>query len=139
MTEANPMRSPSVRGRVSKTLKKIGHKPPVQGGNGRGLSEAQRVLFLALGCGWKAEYIVAMDKGMQVKGYPTHYKVDLANERAKVAVEVDGGSHNCLSVKARDVKKTKYLESKGWKVFRFQNGEVIRDVQTVANLITSTT
>lgn len=39
----------------------------------------------------------------------------------KVCLEVDGGYHNTDKQKARDKRKTKYLEKRGFKVVRITN------------------
>jgi len=65
------------------------------GGNGRGLSESQLMLQERLG--WATEYCISIKPCRP--GYPTHYKVDLADPRLKIAVEVDGNSHRAHAVR----------------------------------------
>jgi hypothetical protein len=65
---------------MTASLRARGHRPPVQGGNGRGLTRPQAPLLAALPSHWV--------------GSPAHYKLDLADERARVAVEVDGASRS---------------------------------------------
>lgn len=121
IAELNPTSRPEVREKLSRRLKEIGHKPPIQGGNGRGLTEPQRRLMEVLGMAWEAEYAVRL--GPAKDGYPTNYKVDLANPETMIAIEVDGNSH--LSRRALDAKKDAKLASLGWTVLRFWNREIL--------------
>jgi hypothetical protein len=99
----------------------------IKGGNGRGPTEPQKLLFDALGDGWYMEYVIktgdAPNHGRGNK--PTHYKIDLANPKYRIAVEIDGASH--AGTKEIDDKKDQFLESQGWKVLRFKNRDIARD------------
>lgn len=118
------MHRQEVRRRVSAKLKEIKHRPPAQGGNGRGLTEPQRLLSQKLGPDWITEFVVPtrIPRG---EGYPTHYKIDLANPAQMIAIEVDGGSHCSLKVRERDARKAEFLRSKGWSVFRVSNARAL--------------
>ncbi|MFZ4596337.1 MAG: endonuclease domain-containing protein [Verrucomicrobiaceae bacterium] len=61
-------------------------------------------------------------------GYPTCYKLDIGNRELMIAVEVDGKSHCSIERQAQDQKKEDLLQSLGWKVLRFTNAEVIRNL-----------
>ena len=98
----------------------------VRGGNGH-LTEPKKLLAVALG--WKME--VAISLGKLKKGYPTNYKVDIANQTLKIAIEVDGKGHLLKKNILKDIKKTKMLESLGWKVLRYTNKEIMNDVSKV--------
>lgn len=50
-----------------------------------------------------------------------------------VPIELDGSQH--LAQGARDVKRTAYLESKGWRVLRFWNGGVMNNIDGVVKSI----
>ncbi|MBZ0292499.1 MAG: endonuclease domain-containing protein, partial [Anaerolineae bacterium] len=116
-----PMSSPKTRARVSSRLKTMNHKPSVRGGNGTGMTEPQSKLLAVLGSNWQAEYSLSL--GKRQAGYPTHYKLDLANVALKVCIEVDGHSHR--SRKTQDAKKDQKLRSMGWKVLRFWNWDIL--------------
>lgn len=133
MKAHNPMRLEETRNKVSATLRAIGHAPPVQGGNGRGLTGAQTMLVNALGAGWEAEHVVATKMG-RYSGYPTNYKIDIAHPEKKIAIEVDGSSHSALARQEQDARKTELLQSMGWTVLRFRNAEVLADVDSAAAL-----
>lgn len=122
--KTNGMDDPEVRARVSKTLRLIRHRPPVQGGNGRGPTKWELLLSEALG--WPTNVIVSTNGG-RMFGYPTHYKLDIGNDNLKIAVEVDGASHGSISRQNQDSKKDAWLRARGWKVIRFTNRQVDRD------------
>jgi len=125
----------SCREKMSNTLKSKRHKPPVQGGNGKPTAIPQQLLAETLG--WGIEYIEAtgMPRG---SGYPPHYKIDIANVKLKIAIEVDGASHNALARKAQDKKKEEFLKSQGWFVLRFTNKEVMGNLQECVQTVMST-
>lgn len=131
------MEQPEAREKMSRTLKRIGHRPTVRGGNGTGLTEAQKILLLKLGPHWFPEHVAPT--GARIKGGPpTHYKIDLANPELMIAVEIDGASHGTLVRKAADRRKDQWLSAHGWKVFRFSNREVMSSIASVMEQITST-
>ena len=95
--------SDQTRKRVSESLKLIGHKPKVRGGNGTGPTSTQHMLSHM--CNLLVEHpIKTAGSGMQ--NVPNCYKVDLAEPSVKLAIEVDGSSHSSISRKAADKKKT---------------------------------
>ncbi len=53
------------------------------------------------------------------------YIVDFLFPFKRIAVEVDGGYHGSTAQKAKDTKRTKYLEAKGLKVIRVSNEDVL--------------
>jgi hypothetical protein len=71
-------------------------------------------------------------------GWPTHYKIDIANPKEMVAIEVDGHSHDCLSRKEQDARKDMFLTSKGWKVLRFSNQQIQENVEDCVQTVMST-
>ena len=96
----------------------------VRGGNGKGITVPQQVLLNALGDDWQAEYAVAT--GKRSEDYPTCYKLDIANPARKIAIEVDGASHNNHNRRAQDKKKEEFLIADGWRVFRFRNADAVQ-------------
>lgn len=141
MTERNPMADPDARSKMSASLRARGHQPLVRGGNGRGLSEPQRLLAERLG--WLTELIVPTGNPTvgpsRVPGLPSHYKLDIADPELMIAVEVDGGSHCSLERKAQDRRKGEWLTGEGWTVLRFSNQEVMADTAACARTVMSTT
>jgi very-short-patch-repair endonuclease len=54
--------------------------------------------------------------------------VDLALPGQKIAVEVDGLSHNTYAVRERDSRKDSLLAEAGWSVLRITNSEILSDL-----------
>jgi Uncharacterized protein conserved in bacteria len=88
--------------------------------------------------GWEIEVAIPtrIPRG---SGYPTCYKLDIANKALKIGVEVDGFSHTSLARQAQDRKKDSFFAGIGWTVLRFTNEEVLSDptkcVQMVMSII----
>lgn len=130
------MQQQDVREQVSQKLREMGHRPKVHGGNGRGPSEPQRRLAEALG--WPMEYVVPT-RQRRSSGYPTAYKIDIADPDSKTAIEVDGYSHCAKAVQTKDAKKTAFLQARGWSVLRFSNEQVLTDLDGCVRTVRSTT
>jgi len=64
------------------------------------------------------------------------YIVDFANHSLKTIIEIDGGQH--AEKTASDAKRTKFLESEGYRVLRFWNNEVLANIDGVLEVIQST-
>ena len=123
--KTNGMKDPKTREKVSTKLRAMGWRPVIHGGNGRPHPVHQTALAAALG--WQMEVVIPTGL-WRGSGYPTCYKADIGNPVLKIAIEVDGGSHNSIGQMAKDKKKTEFLESKGWKVLRFKNKTVETDI-----------
>ena len=117
----NPMSKNQARLRMRETLRRIRHRPIRRGGNGRLLPLPQLALLHALGEGWESEVPVTTGVGRQPGGYPTCYKIDIANRERMIAIEIDGGSHVSIERRSQDAKKAAFLASCGWSVFRVSN------------------
>ncbi|TQV85847.1 endonuclease domain-containing protein [Aliikangiella coralliicola] len=57
------------------------------------------------------------------------YVVDFVNRDLKLVVELDGGQH--MDSQRQDIVRTKYLESKGYKVIRFWNNQILSEFEAV--------
>jgi adenine-specific DNA-methyltransferase len=55
---------------------------------------------------------------------------DFACTELKCIIELDGGYHDYVD--DRDAARQTYLEEDGWRVIRFVNEDVLRDVELVA-------
>lgn len=63
------------------------------------------------------------------------YIVDFVSLKHKLVVEIDGGIHNSIEQKEHDEIRTYFLNSKGYHVLRFHNGEVISSIdQTIKTI-----
>jgi len=100
-----------------------------RGGNGK-LTESQIRLSLALG--WPMEVVICTGGG---EGFPNSYKIDIADSLLKLAIEVDGSSHQSKENMLLDAKKTNKLNELGWKVLRFTNEETMTDLSAVLLVI----
>ncbi len=121
---SNPMSNPAIRMKMKQKLREIKHCPIRRGGNGRLLSIPVLALLHALGEGWEAEYAVPTKKRKGI-GYPTCYKLDLANAEKKIGIEVNGSSHSTIERKDQDLKKIALLREFGWKIFVVSNSKAL--------------
>jgi very-short-patch-repair endonuclease len=64
-----------------------------------------------------------------------HYIVDFASHGLKIVIEIDGGQH--AERTERDVQRTRFLESEGYRVLRFWNNEVLGNIDGVLEVIQS--
>ena len=58
-----------------------------------------------------------------------NYVVDFCAPRRKLIIELDGSQH--LEQEEYDTERTAFLESQGYKVIRFWNNQVMKDIQGV--------
>ena len=61
------------------------------------------------------------------------YIVDFVCFKARLIVEVDGGQH--ATVIAKDAERTEWLMSQGFRVLRFWNSAVLKELDSVAGEI----
>ena len=61
------------------------------------------------------------------------YIVDFVNFERRVVIELDGGQHS--QQVAYDSKRTVWLEAQGYRVLRFWNNQVLKDVEAVKAVI----
>ena len=136
----NPETAPIIRRKATMTLREKDNFAHLNGGNGRGPTVPQRLLANRLG--WKMEHII-LTRMHARPGYPTSYKVDIADPILKIAIEVDGQKHMGKMQQALDKKKDDFLAALGWRVLRVTNKEVMEDlegvVKKVMDLVKSTT
>jgi hypothetical protein len=133
MKANNPMKRASVRKKLSASLRTMGWKPSVRGGNGKPLPVPQQLLALSLR--WPTEVVIATKKP-RGSGYPRHYKLDIADGSLKVAIEVDGNSH--YSRRMQDRRKDDFLRGLGWNVLRFSNRQVMEHLEECVQMVLST-
>lgn len=132
---SNPMHSAEIRKKVSDTIKRIGHKPKVRGGNGMGITPTEQMLLAKLSKDWVSGYVVKTLKRPS-QGYPHHYKLDLALPSLQLCVELDGGSHGPLKRQMQDQKKDALLRALGWKVCRLSNTKAVEMFSTCESVDT---
>ena len=59
------------------------------------------------------------------------YIVDFVCLELKIIIEIDGSQHNDPKTIVSDKERTTYLQSKGFKVFRFWNNEIDNNFEGV--------
>ena len=62
-----------------------------------------------------------------------NYIVDFCAPRRKLIIELDGSHH--LEQQEYDEERTKYLEARGYRVLRFWNNDVLKDMDHVLQVI----
>ena len=134
-TLPNPMENPETVAKARASMK--GRTFLSRGGNGQ---PTKPQLLLAKVTGLPIEYPIPTKavKG-QFESLPDCYKVDLADPKKKLAIEVDGHSHRSKKWRFLDRRKTEVLNALGWSVLRFTNEEVLTDPKAAARVIRSTT
>ena len=63
------------------------------------------------------------------------YILDFYCHQLKLVIEVDGSIHYLEEVKANDLQRQKLLEETGLKVIRFSNDQILKELNTVINII----
>ena len=63
------------------------------------------------------------------------YVADFFCASAKLIVELDGGQHGEDEIVVRDEARTRFLESRGYRVLRFWNHEFLKDPEAVLEAI----
>lgn len=142
MKKNNPMMIDEYRQKSINTLKKIGHMPYQQGGNGRGLTKWQSNIYSEL-CkhddSFSVEYIEKTGRLKKMFNAPNHYKIDIASAKHKLAIEIDGKSHQTKKVQQCDQRKTQLLTMRGWKVLRFTNSQIENELMSCVQKVLSMT
>ena len=133
MRRQNPMAEALTRekSRRSHWIRPAEFYDHLNGGNGRGPTVPESLLHQRLGPGWIWQLVVPTGRPRSA-GLPTHYKLDLAHPGSRVAVEIDGHSHQTVLGRERDRKKDAWLASHGWRCRRFKNSDVLKHPDAVA-------
>ena len=63
------------------------------------------------------------------------YIVDLACMAARLVVEIDGSQHGSDENVVRDAARTQWLQAEGYRVIRFWNNDVMKDIDSVIRAI----
>ena len=63
------------------------------------------------------------------------YIVDFFCPRAKLVIEVDGSQHDSDEIAAADRKRDQVLENRGLKVIRFNDADVLANIEGVVEKI----
>jgi very-short-patch-repair endonuclease len=63
------------------------------------------------------------------------YDVDFACHERRLVIEVDGSQHGEVANGAADAVRTAFLQSRGYRVLRFWNNEVLMETRAVLEAI----
>jgi very-short-patch-repair endonuclease len=63
------------------------------------------------------------------------YFADFVSHRYRLVIEVDGSGHGEIHQATYDAERTAFLESRGYRVLRFWNNEVLNEIDAVMNAI----
>lgn len=66
------------------------------------------------------------------------YIVDFACPKHKLIIEVDGSGHGEYLQRQHDSRRTLFIESKGWKIIRYWNDDVLKNIDDVCTNIIAT-
>jgi hypothetical protein len=142
MKITNPMFIKKNREKASSSQIRVGNKPSILGGNGRGATIQQLILYNELikyNDSFQMEFIEKTNDYKKSYNVPTHFKIDIGSKELMIAIEIDGSSHNSLKVKECDKRKEIVLGLLKWKVLRFTNSQIEKElkscVQTVLSMI----
>lgn len=121
---SKPSTRPEVVQKMQATMRARGHYQKIlTGGNGGGLTEPQRQLLNILGATFQPEVVVPL--GKRAPGYPTCYKIDVADQNAMIGIELNGWSHSTPAGVERDRKKLEKLTGLGWTMLTFSNQAIL--------------
>jgi len=59
----------------------------------------------------------------------------VSSPKAKLIIELDGSQHLEQDASRYDEERTKYLESQGYKVIRFWNNAIMKDIESVLRAV----
>lgn len=131
MKACNPMENPLTREKMRRSLQ--GRTFLARGGNGQPTIPQ---MLLADALGLPMEYVInTAPVAGRFPSLPHCYKVDIGDPQTRVAIEVDGLSHNLRKWKFLDRRKTEILNALGWQVIRFKNEEVLSDLRGVVERV----
>lgn len=86
------------------------------------------------------EYLWRYLKNRYIEGFKfrkqepiRQYVIDFVNFEKKIIVELDGGQH--IIMKAKDHERDRWLKKQGFKVLRFWDNEVLKNIEGVLETI----
>lgn len=127
MKTNNPNQNPEWKKKMSALMS--GRTFLARGGNGKLTSQQESV---ANALNLPMEYPIPTGPVKDLfKSLPPCYKVDIADPTRKLAIEIDGPSHQTKKWKFLDKRKTEVLNALGWSVLRFSNQRVDTDLLSV--------
>jgi very-short-patch-repair endonuclease len=95
----------------------------------RAMTEAEKKLW------WHLRQLPLANSHFRRQAAIGPYFADFACHKCRVVIEVDGGGHGQARQMATDRRRTAYLTSRGYRVLRFWNNEVLKETEGVMTLI----
>jgi very-short-patch-repair endonuclease len=105
------------------------HKRPLAKLLRANATDAERILWSVL----RGKQLAALRLRRQQPIGP--YIADFFCPSAKLVVELDGSQHRMDKVAASDEERSRFLESRGYRVLRFWNVDVMKERDSVAEAI----
>ena len=93
------------------------------------ITEAEKRLW------WHLDRIPVAESHFRRQAALGPYVVDFVCHSAKLVVEVDGSQHGHPEGMAADAKRTHWIEERGYRVLRFWNQEVLREIEVVLDTV----
>ena len=95
----------------------------------RGMTRAELLLWRYL----KAHHLDGMQFRRQTPLGP--YVADFCCHRARLIVELDGETHDFQERQSHDAMRDRWLKTQGYRVFRFTNDDVLKNIEGVVTAI----
>jgi len=95
----------------------------------RGMADAERKLW------WHLRRIPVEHTHFRRQATVGPYFADFACHEQRLIIELDGGQHNRTDYAVADTKRTEYLKSQGYRVLRFWNHDVLKNIDGVMESI----
>ncbi len=95
----------------------------------RAMTEAEKKLW------WQLRQLPLANSHFLRQAAIGPYFADFASHKSRLVIEVDVGGHGQARQAAFDSKRTDYLKSRGYRVLRFWNNEVLQEIEGVMTLI----
>ena len=93
------------------------------------MTEEERILWSQL---WRIPVEGTHFRKQAILG---RYYPDFVSHRLKLVIELDGGQHATDLAVMRDAERNRWMESQGYRVLRFWNHEVLRELDAVLDTI----
>ncbi len=95
----------------------------------RAMTDAERKLW------WRLRELPVEGTHFRRQATIGRYFADFACHQCKLVIEIDGGQHATDSQAASDIVRARYIESRGYRVLRFWNHEVLTNIDGVLAII----
>ena len=91
----------------------------------RDMTDAEKKLW------WHLRHLPIEDTHFRRQATIGPYFADFAYHEKRLVIEVDGGGHAAAKQSTADAVRTAYLEAQGYRVLRFWNHDVLKEIDAV--------